>query len=224
MKEKTHLSLPPVVLVIAGTVIAITAAAVLLSTLFGNMENYHFRAGADLTKAECTDINTYTYDENGTPVLHYIVYVRFKANFNECQTSFDDTDIRFSELNPGDTVEIYYQRSDPSICRPTTAFPDNTAKYIIFLLVFAAGTSLAVYNLKTILRSLKPYARKLVHENDVTEVYTDGKTDPYSDNGLSDSSIDYSAHDSFSDSIMESYADPFAAYSGYEEPGEHSDN
>ena len=168
-----------------------------------------------LDTAQCSDINFYTADENGRQVRYYTVTVKYKANHNEMMSSFTDTDSSLENLQPGDDIVIYFGMDDKYEVRPAYQMPSHVWEYLLFAAMTAGGIALFVFNLRTILRSRVPYAKKLVHENDVTEMYSDGKTDPFADNGLSDSSIDYAAQTDHSADGTETYADPFAVYTGY---------
>lgn len=230
MEKMKKIPVPPIALVIVGAVIAVIAAVVVISTISANYDNYNFKAYADATTAKCIGVTHYTAEENGSNVKYFTVNLKYKANLNDVISSFVDTEPSLENLDVGDDVVIYFNRQDVYNVRPAYQFKSHAGEYIFFGLLFAGGAALFVYNLKTILRSRVPYAKTLVHENDVTEMYSDGKTDPYADIGLSDRSIDYSSQNDHTTDGTESYSDPFAVYTGYNDseqqqaaPGQYFD-
>ena len=215
--KRSVFNIPPIGFVIAGALCALIGAVMLIVTFSSSLPWYQFKSRAELTTATCSDITFYTTTEDGEMKQYYTVTVKYKANLNDMESSFMDTDSSLARLRPGDDIVIYYSLDDKYEVRPAYQMPSRVWAYILYALVMAGGVVLFVYNLKTILRSRVPYAKKLVHENDVTEMYTDGKTDPYADIGLSDSSIDYAAQADSAANGTESYSDPFAVYTGYGE-------
>lgn len=213
-KKKFHL--PPIVLVILSGIIMICCIIISIHVTNANKENREFMKDANKAEAYVRNKTAYTIGTDDEYVIHYNLEIAFNTSKYTDEKNFvtviDVTSEAFKDIEPGMTIDVYFHEDNPSDCRPAILFTDNTMIYIILVIGFIFAIAMAWLNLDTIIRNIHGYAPRFAKPEEIGFM-----GDPNVDNGLSDNSIDYSAGDVFSNNIMDSYSDPFATYSGYEE-------
>ena len=219
-KKKKKFRIPPIVLVILAVIIMGVCIGISVNVNNASKEARDFRMQASEAEAEILTKTAYTIGTDEDFVIHYVFGIAFSTDMNDdvknFTTTIDETDQSLRTLEPGDIISIYYIAENPSDCHPASLYTDHLATYIILAIIFIGALLLAWINIDTIIRNIHGYKPLFAKPEDIG---TFG--DPTVDNGLSDNSIDYSAGDVFSNNLMDSYSDPFATYSGYEE-GENS--
>ena len=215
-EKKKKLRLPPIVLVILAVIIMICCVIVSMHITNSNKENREFLKEATKTEAEIRNKTAYTLGTDDDYVIHYVFEIAFNmskyTDEKDFVTTMDETAEILKDLEPGATIEIYYNNDDPSECHPAMIYSDNTAAYVILIILFVAAIAMAWINIDTIIRNIHGYAPRFAKPEDIGFM-----GDRNADNGLSDNAIDYGAGDVFSNNLMDSYSDPFATYSGYDE-------
>ncbi len=214
-QKKFHLS--PMIPLIFGVVVAVVCVVVMVVARNNGMADETFYNASAEVKAECVEATIYTSNENGTAQEHYNLLLTYSYRNRDYEALIDETTPTLKGVDIGDTVMVRCLREDPQICRTSDSIPSQISLYITCLVILLAGLLIAALNLRTILRNLHPVYQKLEQED--MELYAgDGTAAPGQDH-LSDTSIDYAAGDTFSDRLMDTFSDPFATYTGYEEEG-----
>ena len=213
--KKTKFKISPIILVILGAVIAVACLAAVFAVKASDKDNDNYRKTAALTSALCTDKYTYSSaNEKGDTVSHYVITAKFGNEVNSYTVTMTSEDPAYDSIDINSEFDLYYQTDDPYDCRPAAAFPDRLPLFIFLFSLTAVSLAVAALNLATIFRNLEP-AEKLP---EIEEIGILG--DNTVDNGLSDMNIDYTASTPSGNTIMDSYSDPFASYSGYNEGDE----
>ena len=208
-------NIPPIAFIIAAAVIILGCVIGICSVYSSYYEDESFKNEAGTVDAVCTEKTVFDEGTGDKTEVHYVMIIEFKTDENKdeepYQVVLDETDEYFGNISIGDTIPIYYDKENPTICHPTILYSDPTAIYVVLGIVIFAAVILAGINLNTLLRNIHGYTPVYTKPEEIG-VMGDGSAE----NGLGDSSVDYNAADVFSDKLMESYVDPFAAYSGYE--------
>lgn len=212
-QEKTKkFNIPPISLVIAAGIAALVCIIIIIVLVNSGGRDEMFSVPHEKTEATCIN-KTITSSDSGSV---YYVDVEFQAKTAEGEFPYTvrmtETDDRLKDTDIGDSIEIYYKTEDPSFCHPSFLYPDYTAAYIILGLIIAACAVVIYLNVDTIIRNRHGYVPKFTKPEDIGYM-----GEPGAESGLDDKSIDYSAGDVFSSNLMDSYVDPFATYTGYED-------
>ena len=217
MKEK-KIHFPPIAVVIAAAVLIIVCFVIMAGLNSKRNQDEMFSEPYERTVAHCVNKEI----TSGSDGALYFLDLSFEAK-DTATGGKKQVIVRISETNPGcegvdqgSDLEIYYRISNFNFCHPAFIYPDYTFVYILLWIVIAACVVGAGMNIITIIRNKDGYKPKYEKPEDIGTLGEAG-----ADSGLSDSKIDYSAGDVFSDKLMDSYVDPFATYTGYE--GEQSD-
>lgn len=229
MENKTYNSesgrkfnIPPIAFIIASAVIIIGCVIGICSVYFSFYEDENFKNSAGTADAVCTDKTVYVDGNNYALIKHYVMVVQFYTEDDEngelYQGTLDESNVYFENIEIGDTIQLYYDREDPTICHPTILYGDATPYYVIFAIIIVAAFILALVNLNTFIRNIHGYTPKYTKPNDIETLGED-----MTENGLTDNNINYNSTDVFSDKLMDSYVDPFVSYSGYEDGEENQE-
>lgn len=213
--EKKKFNIPPIVFVILGAVMLVVSLFIIIKNANASSEMRDFLKNATTTQAVCVGKSAFTQTENNKDVVYQSLHLNFSIGSKPYDIYVDVPGLDENAVPLGEEFTLYYNRDNPNDCLPEAAIPQpKTSLYIIAAIVALAGGVLLWINLDTIIRNRKPYGTKL--EQEEIGIYGDNTVD----NGLSDSSIDYGAGDRITDSVTESFVDPFATYTGYDEGGE----
>ncbi len=208
-------NIPPIAFIIAAVVVIAGCIIGICSVYSMYYEDESFKNSAGTADAVCTGKTVYTDGSDYAPVIHYVMTVQFNTEEDEkgqeYQTVLDETGEDFKNTDVGDTITIYYDRKNPTLCHPTVYYGDPTPAYIIFGIIIAAALIAAGINLRTLIRNIHGYTPVYTKPEDIG-IMGDGTAS----GGQGDMNIDYNAADVYSDKLMDSLADPFTAYSGYD--------
>lgn len=211
-ENEKRFNVPPIVFVIAAAVVALVCIIVIISVSNSSKVDDMFETEHAQVTATIINKSITSTDEGET----FYIDVEFNAETKEGEFPFTvrmtETSPEFKNLDIGDQLEIYYKNSDPSYCRPVFIYPNNTALYIIMCVIILACAVVIFINTSTILRNIHGYVPKFEKPDEIGYM-----GDPNAESGLDDKNIDYGATDVFSNNVMDSYVDPFATYTGYEE-------
>lgn len=214
--EKKKFNIPPIALVITAVILLGISIVLLVGLIDSEKEIREFRSIAKSAHAEVLTKTVYTSGTDDDYTIHYIFDISFNTNKfdwgDTIRLQIDETSDTFKDVDIGQKIDILYDPNNPYDCRPEMRYPNNTFRYILLALMIIGSLVLGGINLDTLLRNIHGYTPKYTKPD---EIGTMG--DASVDNGLSDNQIDYGASDSFSDHLMDSYSDPFATYSGYDE-------
>ena len=214
--KKFHI--PPITLVIISAIILVVSLFVMIYTANVSKEGDEFRSKAHTAQARIMSKTVYTLnnDEDDGFTVHYLMNITFNTeedgSGDQYNIQLDETSSVFDTLEPDDTMTVLFDPNDPSDCRPETKYRNNNILYIILVVISIGSIVVAAINLETIRRNIHGYTPKYTCPDDIGTLGEAG-----AQNGLGDSSIDYSASDVYSNNLMDSYSDPFATYSGYDE-------
>ena len=218
-QEKTKkIKIPPIALVIAAAAAALICVIVIIVIATSGGRDEMLSEPHEKTEASCIN-KSITSDDSGET---YYIDVEFQAKTADGEFPFTvrmtETDSRLKDIDIGDKLDIYYRTEDPSFCHPAFLYPDYTAAYIILALIIAACAVVIFLNVDTIIRNRHGYVPKFTKPDEIGYMGELG-----AESGLDDKSIDYAASDVFSSNVMDSYVDPFASYTGYDEDGAQGD-
>ncbi len=210
--EQKKFRIPPIAVVIAAAVAALVCVIILIAVADPSRQDEMFKEDYGQAEASCLNKTILTDDSGVT----YLIDIEFTAQTADGEFPFTvrmtENDPRLDETDVGDKIDIYYKKSDPSYCHPTLIYPDHTAVYVILTVIIILCIVIIVLNVNTILRNIHGYTPKFEKPDDIGFMGNAG-----AETGLDDKQIDYAAGDVFSNNVMDSYADPFATYTGYEE-------
>lgn len=209
--KKSGFKLSPMILVIVGGLMIVVSLIVHLVLVSQNKEEREFLMGALTVTAYCEDKESFTTDTSEGVVTHYSVAVSYTIGNDDYRISIVSDDPSYASLGVHDEFMAYYHSEDPTTIRPDFTISNHAQENVIIFIVSLIGITLVVVNLITIFRNLHSPEKIEAPE----EIGTLG--DNTVDNGLSDSSIDYSASTPSGDNTMDSFVDPFASYTGYDE-------
>ncbi len=208
-------NIPPVALVIFAVIVIAGCFIGIWCVYSKYYDDESFKNAAGTAEAVCTEKDVYSQGDGAEAVTHYIMLIEFHTEEDESgepyQVVLDETAESFKDISVGDTIDVYYDKENPQICRPVIFFGDPVPAYVIFGIIIFAALILAGINLNTIIRNIHGYTPKFTKPDDIG--YTGGGTSDV----VGDSNVDYNSADVFNNSVMDSYADPFATYSGYDE-------
>lgn len=218
MQKRKKLKISPMAVIIASVIAAVICIIVII--VLGNLSGQDDMFSEDYERTEATCINKEISSGNNGEIyfLDLIFNAKNPVNNQDIQYNvrISETDPKLADIDQGQTLEVYYRTENPSYCHPVMIFPDYTVITIILWIAVAGCCAAAGINLSTVLRNKDGYVPTYEKPEDIGTFGEVG-----ADSGLSDSKIDYSAGDVFSDKLMDSYVDPFATYSGYD--GENTD-
>ncbi len=213
-KPKRKFNIPPIAFVIFSGVVIIGCIIGICSVYSMYYEDESFKSAAGTADAVCTDKTVFVDGNNYALIHHYVMVVQFYTEDDEngelYQVTLDESNVYFENIEVGDTIQLYYDKEEPTICHPTILYGDPTPYYIIFGIVILAAFILAVINLNTLIRNINGYTPKYTKPEGIGYMGDGSAT-----GGPGDSSIDYNSANAFNDKLMDSYVDPFATYSGY---------
>ena len=213
--KKKKFNIPPIALVIVGVIVLVVSVGVIIKNSTASADMRDFLKNATTTQAMCLGKSEFTQTDNGRNVVYQSLHVSFSIGSKPYDFYVDVPDLDENSVEPGQEFTLYYDRDNPYDCLPEAAIPQpETSVYIIAALFALGGAALAWINVDVIFRNRGPAAQKL--EQEEIGIFGDNTVD----NGLSDSSIDYGAGDRVTDSVTESFVDPFATYTGYDEGSE----
>lgn len=209
--KKTGFRIPPVALIIVGVLMILGSLIAHFIVSADGREQREFLAGALSVNARCEDKESYTTGDAANQVTHYSLTFSFTIGAKEYKTILTSDDPSYNSVNAMDEVLMYYHPDDPMDCRPAFTFPDHTADNAVIFIISLIGVIIAAVNAVILIRNLNsPQMQEAPEEIGILG-------DNTVDNGLSDSSIDYSKSTPSADNSMDSFVDPFATYSGYNE-------
>lgn len=211
---KRKFNIPPIAFVIFSVVVIIGCIIGICSVYSMYYEDESFKSAAGTADAVCTDKTVFVDGSNYALINHYVMVVQFYTEDDEngelYQVTLDESNVYFKNIEVGDTIQLYYDKGEPTICHPTILYGDPTPYYVIFGIIILAAFILAVINLNTLIRNINGYTPQYTKPEDIGYMGDGSAT-----GGPGDSSIDYNSANAFDDKLMDSYVDPFAAYSGY---------
>lgn len=213
MKSR-KIKLSPIIIVICSAVVLAASLLTVYGVAKHDSEDNEFRRSSKMSTAVCLDKEEYTIDENGRAVVYYRLLVEFEGAHGSVTTEINSDDPSFASVDVNSSFDVYYQPDDPYNCRPVFTFPNRTGMYIFLAVLSLISLVLIVLNMITIIRNINGYQPVYERPEDIGTL-----GDINADSGLSDTSRDYSGTNPANDKLMDSYADPFATYTGYEEGG-----
>lgn len=208
--KKWHIT--PILVVIAASVAALILGIVLFCLIHSAGQDEMFRERYSRAEAVCTD-KTMTSDSDGAT---YYIGLDFSeetyGGTRDYHVNIVEKDPRLEQLDVGGTIDVYYHTDDPNFCHPVFIYPDYTAAYITLAILIVICCAAVYMNMVTIIRNRHGYIPKFEKAEEIGYMGEAG-----ADNGLSDDQRDYAAGDVFSNNLMDSYVDPFATYTGYDD-------
>lgn len=213
-EQKFHV--PPIAIIILCGILIIVFLFVLINKISSNKYKEDFKRSAAYTEAVINSKTVYTEGDDNNYTIHYITDLTIDTDKHneggEYSFRVDLTAPELENLEPGQTIAVYYNSDNPSECIPASDIPDNTVSYFALVIILIILGIIAGINIDTLVRNIHGYTPKYTRPEDIGTMGEAG-----ADNSLSDSQIDYGANDTFSSNVMDSYSDPFATYSGYDE-------
>ena len=214
-KDKT-IHIPPIAVILVCGALIILCLIILIVRISSNKDNEDFKRSAVYAEAVINGKTMYTIDEDGQNVYHYLTDLTIDTDtYNdggEYSFRLDLTTPELENLEPGQTIGVYYNPDDPTQCRPASDIPNYGLLYLALVIILVILCIIAGININTLVRNIHGYTPKYTRPEDIGTMGEAG-----ADNNLSDSNINYGASDFFSNSVMDSYSDPFATYSGYDD-------
>ena len=210
--KKIHFA--PITVVIGAVLGIIICFIIMISLMNAGNADEMFSESYAKTEAVCLNKEISSQGDHQL----YFLELSFKAvdsvtgNEKPVIVRISETDPRLADVDQGGTIDIYYRTANVNFCHPAMLYPDYTIPIIILWVLIAACVAAAGMNIVTIVRNKDGYVPKYEKPEDIGTLGEAG-----ADSGLCDNNIDYSAGDVFSDKLMDSFVDPFATYTGYEE-------
>lgn len=206
--------LSPIVIVICTALILVSSLITVFAVSKHDSDDNEYRDTARLAAAKCLDKEEYTSTDDGVPTRYYRLFIEFDAGHGMLSTEITSDDPSYNTIDVNSEFDVYYQTDDPYNCRPAFTFPNRTRLYVFLGILSAVSIVLMIINIITIIRNIHGYQPAFEKPDDIG---TFG--DINADSGLGDKDRDYSGTNPVNDKIMDSFSDPFATYSGYDENG-----
>lgn len=213
--EKKKINIPPVAFIIAGIVGIIICLIIFLNLNNSPYKDEMFKDGFDRCEAVCTGKNITSAAGTETYLIDITFDVKQKGTDATYNVRLTETDPSLAYIDQGTAFEIYYKTDNPNYCHPVQIYPDYTAAYIVLAVIVLLLSALIIHNTVILIRNKDGYVPKFEKPDEIGYMGEVG-----TDSGLSDEHIDYAAGDVFSDHLMDSYVDPFAVYTGYDDNSE----
>ena len=221
MQKKTKFKISPMAVIIASVITAVICIIVIV--VLGNLSGQDDMFSEDYKRTEATCTNKEISSGNNGRIYFIDLTFYAKNHISEEDTQYNvrisETDPKLADVDQGQTIDIYYKTANPSYCHPVMIYPDYTVITIILWIIVGGCVVAAGINLSTVMRNKNGYVPTYEKPEDIGTFGDVG-----ADSGLSDKKIDYSAGDVFSDNLMDSYVDPFATYTGYDEENTAQDS
>lgn len=211
--EKQKINIPPIVFVITASAVAVIClAAIIFLNQTSSFKDEFFKEEYRRCEATCTSKSVTSGSDGET----YYLDIDFTIKQNGYDTSYSvtlaETDPRFSDIDQGSTLEIFYHVDDPYTCRPAMLYQTPTTSYIILAAVIVICLFVIYHHAVVIARNRHKYVPKFESPDEIGYMGEAG-----AETGLDDKEIDYSAGQTQSNNPMDSFVDPFAVYTGYDD-------
>ncbi len=214
--KKKKFNIPPIAIIIICGILIIVFLFILINKISSNKGKEDFKRSAVYTEAVIDAKTSYTAGDDNNYTIHYLTDLTVDTDKHneggEYSFRLDLTTPELEKLNPGETIGVYYNPDNPSECIPASDIPNYTVNYFVLIIIIVILGIITGINVDILMRNIHGYTPKYTRPEDIGTMGEAG-----AENSLSDSQIDYSANDTFSAGVMDSYSDPFATYSGYDE-------
>ena len=215
-KVKNKINIPPIIIVIISGLVILTCLIGIFTIKRPNAEQDAFLKKSKSTTAVCHSMEERTSAGASGDENNYILNISFSLtemnHVTEYKTTIIETDPSAGSIDQGSEFQLLYDPDNPYDCHIASAYNDHKMTYAVLWTIVVIFLMVAAFNIIIIVRNKDGYTPRYEKPEDIGIL-----GDPDADNGLSDRSRDYGATDTFSNNIMDSYADPLQTYGGSEE-------
>ncbi len=208
---KNKINIPPIVIVIISGLVILICLIGIFTIKRPNAEQDAFLKKSKSTTAVCHSMEERTNSAPSGMEKSYILNISFTLSemnhVTEYKTTIIETDPSAESIDQGSEFQILYDPDNPYDCHIASAYNDHKVTYAVLWTIAVIALIVAGFNVVIIVRNKDGYTPRYEKPEDIGIL-----GDPAVDNGLSDNSRDYGATDTFSNNVMDSYADPFQTY------------